>query len=306
MISVIICTYNPIERNFDRAVQSVLNQNFNADWEFVIVDNNSAFPVSSMHIVQSNSIRVVVEVTPGLTAARECAVRVAKGDILIFADDDNVLSPDYLEIANKIFTDNKIGVISGTIIPEYETIPEKWFKPLEKMIAIRSFRTEGTFLTQTPVWNEYFPIGAGMCIRRELLLSYFDNLTEKNRIEGRKGQNLSSGEDLDIDFYAIHKGYLIGVHTPLAVKHLIPKNRYTVEYLCRLSSSSALSCFQINRKWHTIFNGPVFKQFGFSIIQLRVFLVIFTILFPLKRYRISYYFYKTILHARNSKSAARL
>jgi glycosyltransferase involved in cell wall biosynthesis len=294
MITVIICTYNPKLEYLSRAIHSVLNQNCSNEFEFFVVDNNSKFSVSELAIVKERSIRVVLEKKPGLTAARECAVENAKGNILVFVDDDNILSSDYLQTVETLFENANIGVMSGTIFPAYEKVPEKWFAPLSKMLALRSFPEKRLYLTNIPEYTEYFPIGAGMCIRKEILVAYFQSLTVETRIEGRKENSLSSGEDLDIDFFAIAQGFLIGVHSGLIVQHIIPPVRCTLEYLCRLSASQAQSNFLINNKWKNIFHTNVLPHFSLSKQQILFRLCGLLVLYPLKRYRVSFSYYKMI------------
>jgi len=296
MITVVICTYNPKPEYFSRAVFSILHQNFLNEFEFFVVDNNSIYPVAELAIIKEKNIRVVVEKTPGLTAARECAMQNAKGEIIVFVDDDNILSSDYLQIVESVFENKHIGVVSGTIIPSYEQEPKKWFTPLSKMLALRSFPLQRLYLISVPVYNEYFPIGAGMCIRKEILAAYFQSITVETRIEGRKENSLSSGEDLDIDFFAISQGFMLGVHSGLTIQHIIPSVRCTIDYLCRLASSQAHSNFLINKKWKNIFQSDVFYHFLLDKHQVFFRVCGLFILYPLKRYRVSFYYHKMIYH----------
>lgn len=265
MISVIICTYNPKHVYLERTVQSILQQQFPMqDVDFFIVDNNSSSPVEEIPFIANNRIRVVHEPVPGLTAARECGSRNAKGDLIVYVDDDNILDASYLKNVNSMFQNPLIGIVSGHIIPEYEQTPESWFLPFEPMLAIRRVPMERSYLTTIPLYNEHFPIGAGICIRTKIIRDYFNSINDSNRIEGRVGNSLSSGEDLDIDFFAIHQGYAVGSNGTLKLRHIIPPQRCTVGYISRLAVSSAQSTWQINQKWRPVFNADVFTMFAHS------------------------------------------
>lgn len=263
MISVCICTYNPNEKYLNRVINSILSQDLEKQsWEFFIVDNNSAHPVSNIDIVLQNNIKVVVEKTPGLTAARKCANNIANGDIIVFVDDDNILNPDYLSKVEYSFEDKSIGILSGAILPEYEQEPEEWFYTYEEMIAIRRLTGTSVLLNDKHVYNGRFPIGAGMAVRKVILNEYFCNhLTAANYIEGRKGNELSSGEDIDLDFFALSIQFKIGICPLLKMKHIIPASRVSMNYIKRLTVSSLNSSYLINQKWKVYFGENVIDCF---------------------------------------------
>lgn len=263
MISVVVCTFNPREDYLRRCIEAVHAQTLSpSSYDFLVVDNNSSPPVESLDVVRQAGVRVVREERQGLTAARERAVRTAAYDVLVFADDDNVLAPDYLAVAEELMADEALGVLGGSVEPVYEERPPEWVRSFEGWLAIRRPPTERLYVTSVPEYSEYFPIGAGMCIRRRLLLDYFDTLKEGMRIEGRHGDQLSSGEDVDMDLFAISRGKLVGSCGRLRLEHLIPPARTRPNYLARLARGSLDSSFRINRKWKPVFGRDVFGLFA--------------------------------------------
>ena len=272
MVSVIVCTYNPRPDYLERCIEAILPQvKGHAGREFFIVDNASQTPVADLPIVRRHAIRLVSEPRPGLTAARECGARTAAYDLLIFVDDDNVLAPGYLDVAVELFQNDRIGALSGAVEPEYELTPPAWFGRFEESIAIRRLPADRLYLTSIPEYNRYFPIGAGCCIRRALLRSYFARLEEADRIEGRTGATLSAGEDNDIALFAIAEGYLVGCCGRLRVAHLISRRRTRPEYLIALNRGALESAFRVNAKWQSRFGKNVFSFCGESrrLILLR-------------------------------------
>jgi len=271
-ISVIICTYNPKEEYINQAIDGIFFQDFPKEkWEFFIIDNNSSFKVADLAKVKTNNIRVIEEKTPGLTAAREAGVKNAVGEIIVFVDDDNILRNDYLTNVSELFTKYKdLGVVSGEILPIYEVEPPKWFHKFESAIAIRRFSFEHTYFTRIPSFSYFFPIGAGICIRKKILLLYFQDLKNNLRIEGRKGTSLSSGEDLDIDFFVLYVGFCLCVSKGLFLYHLIPPSRLSHEYIKDLNIASLKSIMLINKKWRKIFNKNVFPIFDSNLIVILI------------------------------------
>lgn len=296
LISVVLCTYNPSDKLIERALEAILAQDLDPTvWEFLVVDNNSSPAVSTRSFIANRGIRVIVEPEQGLAAARECGVRNTEGSVLVFVDDDNLIAPNYLTTIGKIFEDAKIGVVSGAITPEYETAPAAWFTEFEEMLAIRQPPTEGAYLTNIPLHNGYFPIGAGMGIRREVILNYYRSIAQGSTyLSGRIGSALSSGEDIDLDFFAISQGYLVGTIGSLKLRHVIPPERMSIDYLSRLAIASTRSAADVNSKWSDAFGGNVFESFNSSRRNIRVKFLLSSLLFWLPKFRVRYHYFKTL------------
>ena len=100
-ISVIICTHNPRADYLGRTLDGLRSQELSAgEWELVLVDNASPEPVAPrFDLGWHPRARVVVEPEMGLTAARLRGISEASAPLLVFVDDDNVLSADYLKRA---------------------------------------------------------------------------------------------------------------------------------------------------------------------------------------------------------------
>jgi glycosyltransferase involved in cell wall biosynthesis len=299
LISVILCTYNPNEAYLARTLEAVLSQDLPpAEWEFVIIDNNSSLPVSERACVRERKVRVESEVRQGLSAARECGARSTRGEILVFVDDDNLLAPDYLRQVKSIFDTPNIGVVSGEVVPEYEKEPDGWFWEFESMLAIRRPQSSRAYLTSIPLYNEFFPIGAGMAVRRRILEDYYQSIANGSPyISGRKGTQLSSSEDLDLDFFAISRGYLIGTVATLKLKHLIPSSRITIDYISRLAIASEKSTVEVNRKWMDTFRADVFGSCTTNRQNVWFRLLASCLFSWMPKYRIRYHVFRTRLEA---------
>ncbi|MFN8008423.1 MAG: glycosyltransferase family 2 protein [Terriglobia bacterium] len=96
-VSVIVPTYNR-PRMLERAIHSVLAQSFR-DYEIVVV-NDGGDEVESM-IQQWNRDRNIVYVRHASNldraAARNSAIRIARGNYIAYLDDDDVWYPDHLQ-----------------------------------------------------------------------------------------------------------------------------------------------------------------------------------------------------------------
>lgn len=299
LISVVVCTYNPTDDVLARALDAILSQDLDrAAWELIVVDNNSNPAVNSRPCITDRGVRIVTEKEQGLSKARECGLNHAEGSILVFVDDDNLLAPNYLTKVSEIFADPTIGVVSGTITPEYDEQPPAWIANFENMLAVRRPPNEGTYLADAPPYNEHFAIGAGMAVRRDVIEGYYRSIAEGSAyVSGRVGTQLSSSEDVDLDFFAISKGYRVGTVGSLKLRHVIPANRTTVDYISRLAVASVRSAAEVNAKWSPTFGGNVIELFSTPRRNLRLKCALAAPLRFDPKFRVRYHFYKATLDA---------
>lgn len=305
LISVVVCTYNPADALLARVLDAILAQDLNpAEWELIVVDNNSSVPVSTRPCVVERGVRVVTEYEQGLSKARACGLGHAKGSILVFVDDDNIIASDYLRVVADVFEDPRVGVVSGAIEPEYEEQPAAWVSNFEHMFAIRRPQGGRTYLTNIPVFNNYFAIGAGMAVRREVIEGYYRYIAEGGVfVPGRVGAQLSSAEDVDLDFFAIRQGYLVGTVGDMRMRHVIPAKRTTPAYLSALAVAATDSALAVNNKWSAEFGDDVIEIFKSSKLMVALKCVLFGLLSWNPPFRVRYYANRSILrNLRNTKT----
>ena len=126
-LSVIICTHNPRSDYFGRTLEALRVQTLRReDWEMLVIDNASKQPVQERFDFSWHpNARVVREDKLGLTPARLRGIGEARGALLVFVDDDNVLDPDFLDVAQKIAAERPfLGAWSGQCRPGFEEPPE--------------------------------------------------------------------------------------------------------------------------------------------------------------------------------------
>jgi GT2 family glycosyltransferase len=240
VLSVIICTHNPRSEYFRRCVDGLHAQRLPADhWELVVVDNRSDELLSGRIDLSWNpTARVVCEETLGLTQARLRGIREAKGDLLVFVDDDNVLEPDFLEVALRVARERPfLGAWSGQCRPEFEQPPPEWTRRYWGNLVIREF--DHDVWSNLPRLPESMPCGAGLCVRRNVALRYLElHETGKRSFQfDRNGKSLLSGGDNDLAGCACNVGLGVGLVAALKLTHLIAPERLTEDYLTRLAEA---------------------------------------------------------------------
>jgi glycosyltransferase involved in cell wall biosynthesis len=93
-VSVIVAAFNG-ERFLRETLESVYAQDFGA-FEVVFVDDGSED--RTCEIARSFPVRYVHQANQGLPAARNAGLALARGDLLAFLDDDDVLPPRKLSV----------------------------------------------------------------------------------------------------------------------------------------------------------------------------------------------------------------
>src|SRR6266481_7107559 len=98
-VSVIICAHNPRPDYLGRALEALKGQTLSKDqWELLLVDNASKENLAERFDLSWHPhARHIREDELGLTPARLRGITESIGKLLVFVDDDNVLSLDYLE-----------------------------------------------------------------------------------------------------------------------------------------------------------------------------------------------------------------
>ena len=241
-ISVIVCTYNPEDVIFRRCLDCIsAAARVQAVHEILIVDNNSTDNIASKEYTQTftkdhNQAKVLKESKQGLTPARIKGITESTGDLLIFVDDDNFIDSDYFKTAAAIAINHSfIGAFSGRVTLESNTEPEEWTKKYWGMLIHRELKEN--VWSNLPFNNDTMPNGAGLCITRDVANQYVNLFSSGKRnfnLDRSKG-SLMSGGDNDLAMCACDIGKGMGLFKDLHLKHHIPANRFSLEYLSRLA-----------------------------------------------------------------------
>ncbi|MEM6883629.1 MAG: glycosyltransferase [Verrucomicrobiota bacterium] len=249
-ISVILPTHNPRHDYLITALDALKAQSLPTDeWELLVIDNASDQMLPEHDLLSSDEpsrTRVITEKQLGLTKARQCGIRNARAELIVFVDDDNVLSPSYLETALALMTSHdELGVYGGKVIPRFESAPPDWIEEFIPLLACQDFGEEvhlsGPFDGSYP---KYSPVGAGMVVRTTSAIHWADS--SSIAITDRSGSELSSGGDNDIILHILKNGQSTGWFPSLTLDHLIPDTRVEPAYLARLNEGIQKSWMQLN------------------------------------------------------------
>jgi GT2 family glycosyltransferase len=211
-VSVIICVYT--ERRWAdilRAVQSVRAQDYGGLVEMmVVVDHNEALLARCQE--EWDDVRVVASVgEKGLAGGRNTGTSVARGDVLVFLDDDAWAEARWLETLVRPYLDDNVIATGGWIVPIWPDARPKWFPPEFDWVVGCSYR--GLPETTAEVRNV---IGASMSFRA----SAFEKAGRFSESLGRVGTLPLGCEETEICIRArsIIRGAKV-MHVPDAVVH---------------------------------------------------------------------------------------
>ncbi|HEX2853805.1 MAG TPA: glycosyltransferase [Opitutaceae bacterium] len=235
LITVAICTYNRAEL-LGQTLRDIARQEFPRDrYEVLVVDNNSRDNtrdvVAGFASVQP-APRHLFETQQGLPHARNRAIAEARGEIIVFADDDVLLEPNWLgQLIAPFAADStrRVGVVGGEVIPVFPNgLPpwvEEWHSPL-------AFRHDAG-----PLTPRQSPMGANLAFRREVFAQLGNFATGL----GRAGKNLFAGEESEMIRRARAAGFEVWFAPQAVAKHQMPASRTTFAYATRHAFDSARS-----------------------------------------------------------------
>lgn len=234
MISIVVCTHNGSTR-IGPCLASLISQENPPEYEILVVNNASSDGTGEMvktylgSSFPSEAWKVIQEEKPGLLYARLAGLWASRYEWVLFCDDDNVLFPDFLFQCQQFLSQNPgIGVLGSLGIPEFLGPKPDWFDRYFSSYAVGpQLRDDlgGKHLV--------YVYGACSIYRKKPLLELFQK-GFKPVLSGRKGKEMSAGDDVEWCWLMQLMGYKIDYSPKLQFTHQLPASRLTWEYYIRL------------------------------------------------------------------------
>lgn len=229
-VTVAICTWN--RAALLRATlehMTALQVPPGTEWELLVVDNNSTDGTAGT-IASFDSrlpIRRVFEPEPGLAHARNCAMREASGDYILWTDDDVLVEPNWIAAYVAAFVRYpSAGFFGGVIRPWFPNVPPEWLRRgFDHVSSAYAALDLGPDVKSLSV-GRLTPYGANMAFRLDEQRAFpFDPSL------GRRPGSLVGGEEVDV-FERMRSRAIEGWWIPDAVvRHFIPPERQTLRYV---------------------------------------------------------------------------
>jgi glycosyltransferase involved in cell wall biosynthesis len=191
-LSVVVCTWNRAAL-VEGALEALVRQEHAPPHEILVVDNAS--PDHTGAVVQRWSARhpqvvYLLEPRPGLSCARNAAIRRARAPLVAFTDDDVRVSPEWMtRIVSAFERWPDAACVGGPVIPEWPGPVPPWLTPRQwAPLGVQDYGTEPVRADSS---NPICLIGANLAFRRAALEVVGDFNTDVQRV----GEGLGSTED---------------------------------------------------------------------------------------------------------------
>jgi glycosyltransferase involved in cell wall biosynthesis len=220
-------------------------------WELVVVDNNSSDGTKGVVERAARDfpcpVRYLFEGRQGLSHARNRAVAEARGELLLFTDDDVIVHPAWVQELAAGFAAHDCLGIGGKIEAVWQQSKPPWYNntgPYRLFGAIIEYD-----LGEEARDAESPPFGANMAFRKEAFTRYGLFRTDL----GISGKGRIVGEDSDFSLRIIRGGDRI-IYLPSAIiYHPVEEHRARKRYferwyynygktMIRLDPASNLNC----------------------------------------------------------------
>lgn len=234
MLTAVICTYNRAKYIGPLLESIAANDLSKAEYEILLVDNNCTDNTREIcDTFASNHPDVnfcyVVETEQGLSAARNKGIKEAKGDIIVYIDDDALVDTWYLRIIVEYMSVHpKIDAVGGPIVPLYETEEPQWMTCYTKELLC-GYLYFGDKERTFP--GDRYPGGGNAAYRANV----FEKVGLFNTDLGRKGDSLMGAEEKDI-FDKMSSQRMRFMYLPkMILHHIIPQKKLEKDYFDRLT-----------------------------------------------------------------------
>lgn len=230
-VTVAICTWNRCDL-LDRTLAGLQTLTIppGVEWEVIVVDNNSTDRTAAVLTEHEKAgklpLRRLFEPVQGHTTSRNTAIAHARGDLMLWTDDDVEIDPGWLA-AHAAAADRwpHAGFFGGTIAPWYEVPPPAWIarypEKFEGMLVLRQ-------MTEPEGVSDHWFFGANMAFRTSVLRRRpFDTAL------GLRGGDRVVGDETRL-MELLRADGEVGVWVPAArLRHYTPADRLRLRYAWR-------------------------------------------------------------------------
>ncbi len=229
-VTVVICTWNRCDL-LKQTLDEMCNLQIPPDiaWELIVVNNNCSDVTDDVIEMykQRLPIRRLFEAKQGLSNARNCAVASAKGDLIIWTDDDVLVDPMWLaEYVAAACQWPDAAFFGGTVDPWFAARPPRWIlKNLDMLSGVYVIRQLGNHIMKINS-TDGLPYGANMAMRKYV----FESIRFDPDL-GHCGTALLCNDEVDFMTRLMELGHY-GVWVGTArIQHYIPVERFKTKYI---------------------------------------------------------------------------
>ena len=234
--SVLIATYNRAPL-LDETLTCLARMRVDPDlrWDVHVIDNNSSDATRA--VVERHQatfpapLHYLFEPRQGRSSALNAGIAAARGDVLVFTDDDVRVAAGWLQAAVETIRDEReVAYAGGPVRPIWETPPPPWLDltrgDLWGTIAIQDHGAAPLSYDAA----RKVPLGANMAVRRDV----FEAVGGFRADLGRSGGRVVMGQEVPEWLIRARRAGFRGMYVPaMEVHHHVPAARLTRRYFRR-------------------------------------------------------------------------
>lgn len=246
-LTLAICTYNRADSLADTLEHLCrLEGRYDVSWELLLIDNNCRDHTRQVaeSFIERLPLRYLKEASQGLSHGRNRALREARGDVLVYTDDDVRPAPGWLTAyvtAFRLYPHAEY--FGGRIVPWWPEGRPEWVRDVNMPLLAGLFGTydRGEDAHEYSL-DEMHPYGANFALRRSL----FERLDPFRTDLGATGDIPGRGEEAEY-FQRARAAGVCGVYVPQAmVLHRVNASHQTLVYLYRYGVQKAIASRKID------------------------------------------------------------
>jgi glucosyl-dolichyl phosphate glucuronosyltransferase len=231
-LSVVICTYNRAQR-LGATLQTLADADppGDAEWELVVVDNNSTDAtravVGAFAQRFRRRVRYVFQPTQGKSFALNSGIEASHGEILAFTDDDVLIGKTWLSSLWRTFEETRCVGVGGRIRAEWTVPRPPWYTasgPYRLMNIVSGEYAYGS--TRIVLGPDQPPFGANMAWRRHVFQTHGLFRTDL----GYAGRARLGGEDTEYSRRVLAAGALVMYDPDAVVSHVVEPEALTKRF----------------------------------------------------------------------------
>jgi glucosyl-dolichyl phosphate glucuronosyltransferase len=232
-ISVLIATHNRAGHLRD-TLRSLATVSTIATWEVIVADNNSTDDTRDVVTTAAQTfpvdLRYLFEAEQGKAAALNAAMRLSRGDVLVFTDDDARFEADWLDEGLKALKESGGDYVGGKVLPIWGGPQPPWLpnRPGQQwaVIALLDYGPEPVEFGRGRIG---WPLGVNMAVLREV----FSRTGPWDNRFDRQGNTLRGQGQREWCLRARAAG-LKGFYAPrMVVHHIVAAERLNKPYFRR-------------------------------------------------------------------------
>ncbi len=165
LATILIATRSRAD-HLDRCLTSIECDPSQTTREIIVVDNGSTDHTAD--VLAAHKVTALSLAKSGKCRALDLGIGVARGDIILFTDDDVTVEPGWIDALASAFAEPEVGAVGGRVIPRLEggTRPV-WMADGEELYRAITLWDEGT--EPFRVVRGRSPVGANMAFRSAIL-----------------------------------------------------------------------------------------------------------------------------------------